>query len=102
VGLRLPRASEHGDLVTKCEELDLLGIVTASREDGELEQAADDEVDECPHPSSHPADTSRSRLDLEVRLQQCKLPCPSRSMARPRFRTPYFDWVWTIETFRSP
>jgi len=79
VGLRLPRASEPGDLEV----------------DEGLQLAA--------HPvPSHPADGSRSRLDLETRLQQCKLPCPSPSMARPRFRTPYFDWGWTIETFRSP
>jgi hypothetical protein len=62
--------------VAKCEELDLHGIVAASREDGELEQAADGEVDEGPQPAAHPvpshlADGSRSRSDPEVPAQRC-------------------------------
>jgi hypothetical protein len=71
VGRPSDLASEHGGVVTQCEELDPLGIVAASREDGELEQAADGKLDEGPQPAalpvpSHAADGSRSGLDPEV------------------------------------
>jgi len=73
VGRTFELAPEAGHFVAECEELDLLGTVAASREDGELEQAADGEVDEGPQPAAHPvaphlADSSRSRLDPESLL----------------------------------
>jgi hypothetical protein len=75
-GLALHLASEHGHFVAQCEELDLVGVVAVSHDDGELEQAANGEVHEGPKPSPHPvschlADRSRSGLDPEVPAQQC-------------------------------
>ena len=40
--------AQHGDLVAQREDLDLLGAVTAPEHDEELEDAAEDEVQQGP------------------------------------------------------
>jgi len=54
-------ASEHGHFMAKRQQLDLLGVVSPSHEDHQLEQTAHGEVDESPELTSGPSSTSHHR-----------------------------------------
>jgi hypothetical protein len=66
-------ASEHGDLVAQHEQLDVVGALGASRKDGELQQAPENEVDERPEPATHPVPSHRGTVAAPSYLQKSLL-----------------------------